>query len=63
VLGADASYFNTDDEIAKLINSGFGKPGAAHQLSSNLDKIKNKYSWEKIIHAYFDLFKDSLRTG
>lgn len=63
VLSTDASYFNTDDEIAKLINSGFGKPGAVHQLTSNLDKIKNKYSWKKIIHAYFDLFKDSLRTG
>jgi len=58
VLGTDANYFNADGEIAELINSGFGKPGKNDKISKNLDKIKNKYSWEKIIQSYFDLFQN-----
>jgi glycosyltransferase involved in cell wall biosynthesis len=60
VLGTDAGYFTTDDDISKLINSGFGKPGEDQQIYNNLEKIRNKYSWDKIIKDYFDLFNNSI---
>ncbi len=56
VIGPDAGYFNTYSDVASLINSGFGKPGNSEQISNNIKKIKDKYSWDKIIKAYFNLF-------
>jgi glycosyltransferase involved in cell wall biosynthesis len=58
VLGADASYFQTEVEITKLINMGFTKSMEMQWIVNNLEKIKNKYSWDKIIQSYFNLFQN-----
>jgi glycosyltransferase involved in cell wall biosynthesis len=60
VLGNDASYFSTGEDIAELIKSGYGKPGCTGQISKNLKKIKEDYSWSKIIGAYYKLFLDTI---
>jgi len=57
VLGTDAAYFKTGNDISNLIEQGFGKPGQTSMIENNLTKIRNKYSWQKIIKAYFDLFQ------
>jgi glycosyltransferase involved in cell wall biosynthesis len=59
VLGANARYFTTDGDIASLINTGFGKPGEKKMISNNIQKIKDKYSWDKIIQAYFNIFLEA----
>ena len=63
VLEVDANYFYTDDDISDIINSRFGKPDEEKSISNNLKKIKNKYSWDKIIQAYWKVFRDVEKMG
>jgi glycosyltransferase involved in cell wall biosynthesis len=61
VLGEDAYYFTTHNEIITQINSRVGE--LHHQnpmISNNLQKIHSKYNWDKVVTAYFELFKNTL---
>lgn len=51
ILGEDALYFNTSDEIAKVLDS-VNKSAYGQYIDNNIEKIKNVYEWETIIEQY-----------
>ena len=59
ILGDDALYFNTSDEVAKVIESA-KKSDCTNFIDNNIDKIKNIYEWETIIDEYELFFKNCL---
>ncbi len=61
VLGDDAFYFSTPNDISALINRVGDSHHPSPMIANNLHKIKSKYNWEKIIQAYFDLFEKALK--
>lgn len=53
VLGDDAFYFSTSEEIARLACScDKASPDSAVMIRNNFEKIRRDYSWEKIIGQY-----------
>lgn len=63
VLGNDAFYFTSHNEITTQINSGVG---ALHyqisMISNNLQKIRSEYNWDKVVTAYYELFEQILKA-
>ena len=55
ILEKDAFYFNKADEISILINKEVKKQENKF-VKSNLEKVKNLYSWEKIVNDYNSFF-------
>ncbi len=51
ILGEDALYFNTSDEIVKVLDS-VNKSSYSQYINNNIEKIKNIYEWEAIIDQY-----------
>ncbi|HJM15883.1 MAG TPA: hypothetical protein QF851_00360, partial [Flavobacteriales bacterium] len=51
VLGKDAFYFSCKKCIVPLLNQDRINE-TDEFISNNLDKIKQKYSWEKVISDY-----------
>lgn len=63
VLGDDAFYFTTHNEIAAQLNNRVGE--LHHQnpmIFNNLQKIRSKYNWDKVVTAYYDLFRQILSS-
>lgn len=55
ILGADALYFETGQEVANVLNTVMkDKPEYQLMLANNLKKIESTYSWETIIDQYAD---------
>jgi glycosyltransferase involved in cell wall biosynthesis len=61
VLGNDAYYFSTPNDITALINRVGDSPHPSPMITNNLHKIQSKYNWEKVIEAYYDLFVQALK--
>lgn len=62
VLGDDALYFSGPQEIAKYAEkSERQSPETKHMIENNYTKIKEAYSWPKIIQHYEDLMKSQLK--
>jgi hypothetical protein len=59
ILGDDAFYFKSHGDIAKLLSSK-EKKDYKHYLIANEEKIKHKYSWERIVHQYLNHFEHIL---
>jgi glycosyltransferase involved in cell wall biosynthesis len=55
VLGSDAYYFTSEKDISRLLPNN-PKPTPA-MISNNLQKIRTRYDWDKVIDDYLDLFK------
>jgi len=53
ILGNDALYFNTSDEVTKILDS-VSKNEYKSSIDNNTDKIKNIYGWETVINQYED---------
>lgn len=51
ILGKDAFYFNTSNEVTKVIDS-IKKVDYNQYMDNNIEKIKNIYEWETIIDQY-----------
>lgn len=56
ILGEDALYFSSADEISTLLQENEYPEQRKQMLNNNLDKIKTAFSWNKIISEYEDLF-------
>jgi glycosyltransferase involved in cell wall biosynthesis len=57
VLGDDAYYFSSSDEVAELINTEIVNSFQYNKMiDNNINKIKYNYSWEKITNLHVDLF-------
>lgn len=51
ILEKDTFYFNNAEKISRLINEAV-KSLENHLVKSNVEKIKNLYSWNKIVNDY-----------
>lgn len=57
VLEEDALYFDTADDISRLLKSGIRKADYAQQLKNNIQKIGQQYSWQHIAGELLNLFE------
>ena len=57
VLGNDAAYFTDETQIAEIINTNQDITVSGLNISNNLDKIRTRYTWDKIIEEYYHAFK------
>ncbi len=59
ILGDDALYFKSAEDITSLLK---GRPSSASDrqriIDANLDKIRDRYRWDKVVDAYEKLFRD-----
>ncbi len=53
VLGEDALYFRNENDVEQCIQTSFDNQAS---IQNNLEKIKKKYNWEKVITSYETLF-------
>lgn len=60
VLGKNAYYFDTSDDISNLLNDRTKTLQNIALKKGNLLTIKQKYNWKSIIDAYVALFEKSL---
>ncbi len=60
VLGADACYFSTPDDIAAIIILKPETSARKQMIENNLMKIRTRYNWDKIIDDYYNLFQNLL---
>ena len=60
VLGDDAFYFETPEDIAAIINKQDSKEKYADIIQRNSAKIVSDYSWQKITNQLELLFKNAL---
>ena len=58
ILLEDAFYFNSKDRITYLINS-INRSKQTELIDSNLNKIKNLYTWPRIISSYNNFFNET----
>jgi hypothetical protein len=56
ILGSDAYYFKTSEDVAILLNKIAKNDEENIKIKENADKIRNFYSWESIITSYRQLF-------
>jgi glycosyltransferase involved in cell wall biosynthesis len=61
ILGVDALYFNTSDEVAKILDS-VNKNDYKNFIDNNIEKIKNIYEWETIIDDYEKFLNECLKN-
>lgn len=59
ILGKDALYFTSADDIRKILNETI-KKDFPHFINHNQNKIKEIYSWDKIILQYESFFQEIL---
>lgn len=59
VLGENAFYFANEQDIAKVLDSVMKDPKDA-KIHSNLTRVKQEYSWEKVIEDYCAFFKETI---
>jgi glycosyltransferase involved in cell wall biosynthesis len=62
ILGEDALYFQSSDEVADMLKQGIPKNKKTAK-ENNLLKIKELYSWETIIDQYEKLFVRLLKEN
>lgn len=56
VLGNDAAFFNSPDDVATFINSKINNHNKLKQRKLNLERIKSAYSRQEIVNRYFEFF-------
>ena len=63
VLGSDAFYFLTHSDISNQIHKQAVDAVIQDQMiSNNLQKIRSKYNWDKVVTAYYELFEQILKA-
>jgi Glycosyltransferase len=61
ILGDDAFYFTSVNDVEKLVNDVNDKNEFRHFVINNYKKIEEKYNWECIIDQYESLFLQTLK--
>ncbi len=61
VLGDDALYFSTSDELVEKLNTTVNIEQKNAFIEKNLDKIKNEYSWDKLVADHEEYFFELLK--
>lgn len=62
ILGADAFYFTTADDVANILTS-ISREEHQDKLENNRKKITKLYTWEKIVNDYEELFLSLLNDS
>ena len=57
ILGEDALYFNTKEDVTAHIISN-SQLNRSKIIENNFEKVKTLYSWDKIVTQYEELFKE-----
>jgi len=60
ILGDDAFYFSTVDDVAKILTSVLYE-NHGDKVKNNREKITELYTWEKIVDQYEELFLKLLK--
>lgn len=60
ILGNDAIYFDSGEDITRIVSSFKKDPKAEKAVLNNYKKIKEKYSWQIIFQQYEQVFKSTL---
>jgi glycosyltransferase involved in cell wall biosynthesis len=60
ILGTDASYFSTADDVKTVINQPFQQNVTSRYCQHNIEKIRTIYNWERIIDDYETIFFQAL---
>lgn len=60
VLGDNAFYFSSIEQIADILNKGIEKNDFLPMLQNNLKKIRTEYSWPHIIDKLENLFQHAI---
>ncbi len=63
VLGKDALYFNSWQDLQRLLREGWDSSEAQKMAASNWQKIKAEYTWEQIVTRYEKLFLAHAQSG
>lgn len=64
ILGDDAYYFNTSDEVAQILEQrNKNNESEREKISNNIKKIENTYSWPKIVQQYITHFNSIQACG
>ena len=61
VLGADAFYFRSADEVAAILEQWPSTEGGDDWKKNNLKKIEHHYNWPAVIEQYHQLVTESVR--
>jgi glycosyltransferase involved in cell wall biosynthesis len=61
VLGDDAFYFKSEQDISAIINNSANKADSILFIEHNLRKIREQYNWERITDQYEALMLDAVR--
>ena len=56
ILGTDASYFSTADDVKKVINQPLQQDVTSRFCHHNVEKIRTIYNWNRIINDYEAIF-------
>jgi glycosyltransferase involved in cell wall biosynthesis len=62
VLGREAGYFSTVEEVGRLFESLPGHMQASCWRRSNLEKIHTRYRWDRVIDLYQQLFMENVQA-
>jgi glycosyltransferase involved in cell wall biosynthesis len=60
VLGSDASFFMSADEVCSFVDSFMPGDHVVRSIQSNLKKVREQYNWNAIADQYESLFKKVL---
>ncbi|HWB93189.1 MAG TPA: DUF1972 domain-containing protein [Puia sp.] len=52
VLGPDALYFSTAEDVLRLVSEPVGEAAARQMIEDNLEKIRHRYNWKNVIDRY-----------
>lgn len=63
VLGDDAVYFSSAEDVTEIIAHDAGAEKRNRFIANNREKITSTYTWEKIISAYETTMLNSVKNG
>lgn len=61
VLGNDALYFADTKDVARLVHDVIDKSNYQNLIDNNLQKIRDRYNWPRIVEEYEKVMLDSVR--
>ena len=62
ILGKEAFYFSDSNNLQKIFSYDTSTEAIAEWRKINLDKIRDTFSWEKVIDAYENIFMDACNS-
>ena len=62
ILNGDAYYFNDSADVRRIIDNSARGPLQALMIANNLRKIREEYTWKRIIDQYHAMILKSLQS-